>query len=233
VAELHAQLQKKLQNEKNIALKTKNESLQREKDAKARLNLLYLFASLFFIVTVLLFLRSYWLKVRLQKEALKALNTEKQFIEQQHRHEHEFANAQKEIINEKQRELTSNALRMANYQGNINEIIEKCDSNILTSIKDLRRELLSVINQKDYWKQFETRFNNLHPQFGYILTTKYAKLTKNDIEFCSLLKLNLSNKEIASLLQISHESAITKKYRIKKKMEINDDAEFEKLLAEI
>jgi len=48
-----------------------------------------------------------------------------------------------------------------------------------------------------------------------------------------LLKLNLSNKEIASLLQISHESVITKKYRIKKKMEINNDAEFEKLLLEI
>jgi len=34
-------------------------------------------------------------------------------------------------------------------------------------------------------------------------------------------------------LQISHESAITKKYRIKKKMEINDDEEFEKLLMEM
>jgi len=45
-----------------------------------------------------------------------------------------------------------------------------------------------------------------------------------------LFKLNLSNKEIASLLQISHESAITKKYRIKKKMEISDDTEFEKVL---
>ena len=89
------------------------------------------------------------------------------------------------------------------------------------------------MKQKDYWKQFEIRFNTLHPEFGNLLTSRFSKLTKNDVEFCSLLKLNLSNKEIASLLQISHESAITKKYRIKKKMGINDDAEFEKLLMEI
>jgi DNA-binding CsgD family transcriptional regulator len=47
------------------------------------------------------------------------------------------------------------------------------------------------------------------------------------------LKLNLSNKEISSLLQISYESTLTKKYRIKKKMQIQDDEEFEKLLAAI
>lgn len=233
VNELQAQLQKQLQHEKNLVLKTKNKALQKEKDAKTRLTMLYVFASIFFIIIVLLFLRSYWLKTRLQKEALKNLHAEKQFLEQQQRHEHEFANTQKEIIKEKQRELTSSALRMADYQGNINEVIEKCEANAFASIRELKKDLLSIAKQKDYWKQFETRFNHLHPEFGQTLTTRYSKLTKNDVEFCSLLKLNLSNKEIASLLQISHESAITKKYRIKKKMGINDDAEFEKLLLEI
>jgi DNA-binding CsgD family transcriptional regulator len=148
-------------------------------------------------------------------------------------HELEVSNTQRETINEKQRELTSTALRMASFQDNINEIIQKCDSNALSKIADVKKELLQLVRQQDYWKQFETRFNNLHPEFSTALTNKFARLTKNDIEFCSLLKLKLSNKEIASLLQISHESVITKKYRIKKKMEINDDEAFEKLLLEI
>ncbi|PZR03576.1 MAG: hypothetical protein DI539_26145, partial [Flavobacterium psychrophilum] len=191
------------------------------------------FASIFFIIIVLLFLRSLWLKNRLQKEALRNLNIEKNLIKQQQEHEHEFANSQKAIIEEKQRELTSTALRLANYQDNINGIIEKCENGQITDAKQLKQDLASLLRQKDYWKQFETRFNNLHPDFANTLTERYSKLTKNDVEFCSLLKLNLSNKEIATLLQISHESTITKKYRIKKKMEINDDTEFEKMLMEI
>lgn len=233
VTELQARLQKQLQEEKSHTLKAKNKLLQQEKDAKAKLTWLYVFASIFFIIIVLLFLRSYWLKNRLQKEALRNMNAEKNLMQQQHAHEQEFTNTQKDIIEEKQRELTSSALRLANYQDNINDIIEKCEKGQITDANDLKKDLMSMLRQKDYWKQFETRFNSLHPEFGITLTTRYSKLTKNDIEFCSLLKLNLSNKEIATLLQISHESAITKKYRIKKKMDINDDAEFEKLLIEI
>ncbi|MHA3789650.1 tetratricopeptide repeat protein [Flavobacterium hauense] len=233
VVELQARLQKELQHEKSNILKTKNEVLQKQKEAKTKLTFLYIFASIFFIIIVLLFLRSSWLKNRLQKEALRNMNAEKNLIKQQHEHEHEFANAQKEVIEEKERELTSTALRLASYQDNINDIIEKCEKGQITDANELKRDLVTLLRQKDYWKQFETRFNNIHPDFSQTLTTRYTKLTKNDVEFCSLLKLNLSNKEIATLLQISHESAITKKYRIKKKMEINDDTEFEKLLMEI
>jgi DNA-binding CsgD family transcriptional regulator len=233
VQKIQAKFQTELQREKNIALETNNMALQRDMKTEKMFMLLYILMSISIIVLILLFLRGYWLRNRLQKEELKSIEAEKDLIQQQHMHEQELTNAQKEIIEEKQRELTSTALRMANYQDSINEIIEKCETNHLTKVSEVKKELQLLMKQKDYWKQFETRFNNLHPEFGNTLTNKFSKLTKNDIEFCSLLKLNLSNKEIASLLQISHESAITKKYRIKKKMEINDDAEFEKLLLEM
>jgi DNA-binding CsgD family transcriptional regulator len=233
IQEIQAKFQTELQREKNLVLEENNMTLQKQMQTEKVLMLLYIFISIALIVLILLFLRGYWLKNRLQKEELKSIETEKNIIQQQHLHEQELTNSQKEIIEEKQRELTSTALRMANYQDNISDIIEKCNNNTGLNVNDVKKELQLLMKQKDYWKQFETRFNTLHPEFGNILTGKFPKLTKNDIEFCSLLKLNLSNKEIASLLQISHESAITKKYRIKKKMEIQDDEEFEKLIMEI
>lgn len=233
IQEIQAKFQTDLQREKNLALEANNESLQKQMETEKILMFLYVFISIALIVLILLFLRGYWLRNRLQKEELRSIMTEKNVIRQQHQHEQELTNSQKEIIEEKQRELTSTALRMANYQDNITDIIEKCNNNNSLSVNDIKKELQLLMKQKDYWKQFETRFNTLHPEFGNMLTSKFPKLTKSDIEFCSLLKLNLSNKEIASLLQISHESAITKKYRIKKKMEISDDSEFEKLLMEI
>jgi tetratricopeptide (TPR) repeat protein len=233
VEEIQAKFQTELQREKNIALEANNKMLEGTMKSEQDLMILYILVSIAIIVLILLLLRGYWLKAKLQREELKSIESEKNMIKQQHQYEQELTNTQKETIEEKQRELTSTALRMANYQDSINQIIDKCDSNIYTKVGDVKKELQSLIKQRDYWKQFETRFNSLHPEFSTTLTSRYAKLTKNDIEFCSLLKLNLSNKEIASLLQISHESAITKKYRIKKKMEIHDDADFEKMIMEI
>lgn len=231
IEEVQAKFQTELQHEKNVVLEANNKALQKTMETEEARKWLFVAARVFILLLILFFLRSYWLKNKLQKEALKTVASEKSLLEQQHYHEQELTNAQREIINEKQRELTATALRMANYQDGVMDVINKCDVN--TKATDIKKELLQLVKQQDYWKQFETRFNSLHPEFGYTLSTKFAKLTKNDIEFCSLLKLNLSNKEIASLLQISHESTITKKYRIKKKMEINDDDEFEKLLMEI
>ena len=123
------------------------------------------------------------------------------------------------------------ALRLANFYDGINAMMERI--TMQSSITDVKKELQQLIKEKDYWKQFETRFNNLNPEFATGLLNRFPKLTKNDIEFCSLVKLKLSNKEIASLLQISHESVITKKYRIRKKMELEEDGDFEKLLSEL
>ncbi|MFP9112340.1 tetratricopeptide repeat protein [Flavobacterium sp. RHBU_3] len=226
IHEMQAKFQTEVQREKNNTLEATNKSL--------RIGLwVYLIAGGLLIVLISLALRSYWLQNRLQKEKLKNLEGEKEMIARQHLHEQELTNAQKDVIDEKQRELTSTALRMANFQDSLNQIIDKCNTGEISRVGDLKKELQLLSKQEDYWKQFETRFNHLHPEFGTSLQNRFGKLTKNDIEFCSLLKLNLSNKEIASLLQISHESVITKKYRIKKKMEIHDDADFEKMLTEM
>lgn len=233
VKEIQAKFQTEEQREKNIELAENNENLQNTLQNEKKIRILYIAGSIVVIGLILSLVHQLRLKNKLQNEELKSIAAEKNLIEQKQRHDAELNNAQKEIIEEKQRELTSIALQMANYQDGLNTVIEKCSDGEFTKVSEVKTELLKLARQKDYWKQFETRFNSLHPEFNNILSNRFSKLTKNDIEFCSLLKLNLSNKEIASLLQISHESAITKKYRIKKKMEINDEAEFDKLLMEI
>src|SRR5690606_2565502 len=231
--EIQGKLQNEIQREKNIALANSNKALE-EKITKNKIIIwLSIIGSLIVIILILTILRSAKLKNRLQKEALRTIAAEKNLTEKKSHYDRKIYAAQKERITEKQRELTSSALRMANIQDSINEIINKCLRNEITSVNDVRKELQVLTKQKDYWKQFETRFNKVHPNFNHSLAEKFDNLTKNDLEFCSLLKLNLTNKEIASLLQISHESVITKKYRIKKKMNIQEDVDFEKVIMEI
>lgn len=233
ISEIQARFQTELQLEKNHSLTANNKSLKTTLQAEQTQRWLYFTGSAAILLVAFFAARTYWLTAKLQKIKLKTLEAEKSMIQQQHLHEQELTNAQRDTIDENQRELTSTALRMANLQDNLNQLIDKCNNGEISRVTDLKKELQLLAKQEDYWKQFETRFKHVHPEFSNSLHNKFSKLTKNDIEFCSLLKLNLSNKEIASLLQISHESVITKKYRIKKKMEIQDDDQFERLIAEM
>lgn len=230
---MQAKFQTDFERERNQILATSNQSLKKTVQTEQRLGIMYIIAILAAIVLILFMLRSYRLKARLHKEELKSVATEKNYLEQQHALEQELSNSQKEMLEEKQREATSMALQMANYYDSLHSVIDKLDDKSLTKPADVKKELQQLTRQKDYWREFEIRFKNANPDFENKLMMRFPVMTKNDIQFCSLLRLNLTYKEIASLLQISYESAVTKKYRIKKKIGIADDEEFEKLLISI
>lgn len=126
-----------------------------------------------------------------------------------------------------ERELTALTMQLANIQDSILSIIEKAGygSKEVKDVKtqNLIKEIRSILSQKEYWAEFMMKFSKIHPEFNTNIKQKYPKLTSKDISFCSLIKLNLSNKEIANLLQVSHESVITKKYLLKKKLELQPE----------
>jgi len=78
-----------------------------------------------------------------------------------------------------------------------------------------------------------TQFAKLNPTFSNELSKQFPKLSASELHFCALVKLNLSFKEIGLILQITHQSVFTKKYRIKKKMELEDDDAFYKTIQSI
>ena len=90
--------------------------------------------------------------------------------------------------------------------------------------KDLTKETSKEVLDS-HWKKFIERFNLINPEFNERLKTEFPKLTKSDLELCSLLKLNLSNKEIAQILNIEYRSVIVKKQRLKKKLALEKNTE--------
>lgn len=87
-------------------------------------------------------------------------------------------------------------------------------------IKLVLREIDSNINSEDDWKFFEDAFNNADKDFLNRIKAKHDGLTNNDLRLCAYLRLNLSSKEIAPLLNISVKSVEMKRYRIRKKLEL-------------
>lgn len=77
----------------------------------------------------------------------------------------------------------------------------------------------NINNNKD-WEFFQEAFNNADKNFLNKVKELHPDLTPNDLKFCAYLRLNLSSKEIAPLLNVSVRSVEIKRYRLRKKMDL-------------
>ena len=78
--------------------------------------------------------------------------------------------------------------------------------------------------------------NNINIVFDDMLTKlvkKYPKLTRTDIRLCSYLKLNMSSKEIASLMNISERRVESSRYRLRKKLGMESGQSFTEFFTSI
>ena len=91
------------------------------------------------------------------------------------------------------------------------------------NFEGLNQKVRTIQKKQNPWDLMVKKFQLLHPEFISRVTCDFPDLTKNDIEFCSLVRMNLSNKEIAQILRITVESVFTKKYRILKKLNLDKD----------
>ena len=95
------------------------------------------------------------------------------------------------------------------------QIVNKIDENIAS---------------QDDWKTFETNFERAHEEFIKKLKAEYPKLTPSDLRLCAYLRINLSSKEIAPLLGISVRGVENHRYRLRKKMELDIDANLNEIM---
>jgi DNA-binding CsgD family transcriptional regulator len=86
-----------------------------------------------------------------------------------------------------------------------------------------RKDLIKVLEEKDRMiAQLKHKLTQSRPgsdqEFVSKLKKEFPKLTSNDLRICSLLRQNLSTKEVAQNLAIGAESANKARYRIRKKL---------------
>ena len=85
--------------------------------------------------------------------------------------------------------------------------------------KELERQLKL---DKDETKLFEHGFNTIHELFFTRLLTQYPNLTPQDLKLAAYLRMNLGSKEIAPLLSITVRGVELKRYRLRKKMYLDE-----------
>jgi len=141
--------------------------------------------------------------------------------------------AQKEIIqlkNEKlqqdiearNRELAVSTMSMIKKNNVLNDFKEELlKFSEIETVAPLVKKINKSLNDKDDWEFFEEAFNHADKDFFKKVKDIHPNLTANDLRFCVYLRLNLSSKEIAPLLNISHRSVEIKRYRLRKKINLD------------
>ncbi len=124
-------------------------------------------------------------------------------------------------IDAKNRELAISTMSIIKKNQFLSAIKEQLNNEEKSShIKSIIRTIDRNIENEDDWKFFEEAFNNADKDFLHTLQDKHKELTPNDLRLCAYLRLNLTSKEIAPLLNISIKSVEVKRYRLRKKMNL-------------
>jgi len=140
----------------------------------------------------------------------------------------------------KNRELSNSATNMI-YK---NELLNKLQTELQnlkdqegikissTQLNKLNKIVEDVQSDNRDWDIFERSFNDAHENFFKKLKLDFPDLVPNDLKLCAYLRLNMSSKEIATLLNISTRGVEIRRYRLRKKLGIPTDKNLTEFLLE-
>ncbi len=137
-------------------------------------------------------------------------------------------------IENKNRELAISTMSLIKKNEFLNTVKEELKNTSETgSLKPVIKFIDKNLNNTDDWKFFQEAFNNADKDFLKKVKSIHPSLTPNDLKLCAYLRLNLSSKEIAPLLNISPKSVEVKRYRLRKKMDLAHDYSLTSYILEI
>jgi DNA-binding CsgD family transcriptional regulator len=182
-----------------------------------------------------------WFLYRHQQK--KFLEQQKKYEEEQERlrylHQLEIEKTEKELIklrNEKleaeiahkNTELASSAMHLVQK----GELMTKIKEEITRMKKDVDKgkteedlkKIIKALNEEDKinedWQNFAIHFDKVHSDFLNALKNRFPNLTPNELKLSAYLRMNLSTKEVAQLMNISVRGVEISRYRLRKKLQL-------------
>ena len=150
-------------------------------------------------------------------------------------------NRNEELVNElnnKQKQLTSNSMQMINRDNLLMEIkdqllaLQDGTANVSSEIRRIIAKIDHSLDNKD-WAEFEEHFNLIHSDFFKKLKTQLPGLTMSEVKLSALLKMRMTTKEIASFLNLSVRGVETRRYRLRKKIDLKSNQSLEDYLEKV
>lgn len=108
------------------------------------------------------------------------------------------------------------------------------------SLSATKKEINKIINNINYnidstedWENLKKHFNVVHSGYVDKLNELHPSLTDIELRHCIFIKLHMQTKEIANVLHIDPRSVQSSRYRIKKKMGLDENVNLKEYLISI
>jgi DNA-binding CsgD family transcriptional regulator len=142
----------------------------------------------------------------------------------------------KQEIEFKKKELASQTLHLVQKSTFIQELkenLEKIKQSPELFKVEFRRLVMLLKKEsaedKD-WEVFKSYFSEVHNNFDDKIKTISHEISEKEIRLASFLRMNLSTKEIASMLNVLPDSVLKSKYRLKKKLGLQKEDDLTQFL---
>ncbi len=194
---------------------------------------------IFLLVSIVVTILVIQYRIKQREKQARVLH-QKEMQEKDEHFQHQAVIAEKEIIklrNEKLRaEMIYRDKELANQTNNIihknrflmkvNQELQKIqntteDGAVKSKMAVLKRRIEKELDDKQQNRIFETYFDEVHKEFFERLKEKFPQLSPKDLRLCAYIRMNISTKEIATLLNISFRGVEISRYRLRKKLELS------------
>ena len=157
---------------------------------------------------------------------------------------------QKAVLIEQENIITQNSLKnkeselikMSAYIVSKNDLLQSIEKDLEyhTSLienksdrkvmEPLKKRIKSKIDDSSDWENFQNQFSVAYPDFVDYLGVNYPKLRSADIKLCCYLKMHMNTKEIARVTGLSVRAVENKRYRLRKKLDLDASESLESFI---
>jgi tetratricopeptide (TPR) repeat protein/DNA-binding CsgD family transcriptional regulator len=213
------ELQLKYQSESK---EKENMILKQELSIQKTQILIVILLSLMLSISIYFVWRFGKIQKRLKTKELEQIHLEKAILGKELEQEKAMVQIKQDALKEREQNLFEQTMTNVALQEQLDELILKMSAdNDPATLKKLK----SIKQKAIPWNKLLEKFQSVNPEFNQKLLGVNDRLTKGDVEFCSMVRMNMSNKDIALVLQISVDSVFTKKYRLMKKLNLSKDTD--------
>jgi tetratricopeptide (TPR) repeat protein len=168
------------------------------------------------------------LKIRQDKELIELKESQQKLmhveLENAHLHEHQLQHA----LESRSKSLAAHTLHIISKNKMMDDIKAKLQEALQEDFKDQRKKITNLVKLIDHnfvqdkdWDDFRHIFEQVHQNFFDQLQKLSSEITAADTRLAALIRLNLPSKDISTILGISPDSLRISRYRLRKKLKLN------------
>ena len=168
------------------------------------------------------------LKIRQDKETIDRKESGQKLMQAELENAHLHEKQLQDELENRSKSLTAHTLHIISKNKILEDLRTKLQEMTKEDPREQRKQINSLIKLIDQnfvqdkdWDDFRSIFEQVHRDFFDQLKKHAADLTSADLRLASLIRLNLPSRDISTILGISQDSLRISRYRLRKKLRLN------------